>query len=231
VVASIFVNPIQFNQREDFEKYPRDLEKDKKLLEEAGCDVLFSPSEKEMYPEPDNTRYDFGHLDKIMEGYYRPGHFNGVAIVVKKLLEIVKPGRAYFGEKDYQQYQVIKELVKTENIPTEIVACPIIRDKDGLAKSSRNQRLSPGGREKAVNISAILFESRKIAGKKPVPVVEKWVFEKLQSIPGLEPEYFKIVTANGMKETCRWNTPGGLVGCTAAWLEGVRLIDNVKYNL
>ena len=163
-VVSVFVNPTQFNNQEDLIKYPRTLDKDTSLLESVGADIVFAPLVKEIYPEPDTRQFDFGLLDKVMEGKFRPGHFNGVAQVVSRLFDIVKPDRAYFGEKDFQQLAIIRDMVKQYNFPIEIVPMPIIRELSGLAKSSRNQRLSETEKEQAVAISRILFKSKSECG-------------------------------------------------------------------
>ena len=160
-VISIFVNPTQFNDRKDFEKYPRDLDKDLELIRLKGCDLVFAPSEEEIYPEKDTRVFDFGTLDKYMEGKYRPGHFNGVAQIVSRLFDIIEPDRAYFGEKDFQQLVIIKNLVQQLNLPVEIVPCPIIRESDGLAMSSRNRLLTPEQRKSASKISKVLLTGQK----------------------------------------------------------------------
>ena len=159
-VVSVFVNPTQFNDKNDLKNYPRTLEKDAELLQSVGCNLIFAPSEDEIYPEPDTRVFDFTPLDKVMEGKYRPGHFNGVAQIVSKLFDIVTPDRAYFGEKDFQQLAIIREMVKQLGLPLEIIACPIVREANGLALSSRNARLTDSQRKKAVTISKVLFESR-----------------------------------------------------------------------
>ena len=162
-VVSIFVNPTQFNNKTDLEKYPRNLERDINLLKSVGCNVVFAPSVKQIYPKVDKRQFDFGPLDKVMEGTYRPGHFNGVAQVVSRLFDIVAPKKAYFGEKDFQQLAIIREMVKQYHIPVEIIGCPIVREKDGMALSSRNERLSADERKRAVKISQTLFKSVEMA--------------------------------------------------------------------
>ena len=164
-VVSIFVNPIQFNDKNDFDKYPRLLDNDLKLLENYNCDVVFAPSVGEIYPEPPVESYDFGYLDKILEGAFRPGHFNGVAIVVNRLFQIVKPDRAYFGKKDYQQYIIIKELVKQQKLPIEIIAVPIVREPSGLAMSSRNLRLNKDELQVAPEIYKALLLAKNLLTK------------------------------------------------------------------
>ena len=191
LAVSIFVNPIQFNNPEDLKKYPRDLEKDKLLLESVGCDVLFAPTAEEMYPEPATTKYNFGKLETVMEGAFRPGHFNGVAVVVKKLFEIITPDKAYFGEKDFQQLAIIQELVRMEKLSVQIVPCPIVREKDGLAMSSRNERLSPDERKAAPFIHKTLQKAVNLSKKMNPAEVKNWVIGQfannklfqLQTIP------------------------------------------------
>jgi pantoate--beta-alanine ligase len=227
-VASIFVNPIQFNNPEDLEKYPRTPERDLRMLEDAGCHAVFMPTVEEMYPDEVTESYDFGHLDKVMEGAFRPGHFNGVAIVVRRLFEIVQPQRAYFGEKDYQQLAIIRELVRKHQIPVEIIPCPIVREADGLAMSSRNMRLTPADRSKAPLIYKTLQEARKMAQNHDVATVKKWVLETLKSIEGFEPEYFEIASGETLLPVSNWEEAQKVMGFVVVWLGGVRLIDNIE---
>lgn len=227
-VASIFVNPIQFNNPEDLEKYPRTPERDLQMLEEVGCHAVFMPTVEEMYPDEVTESYDFGHLDKVMEGAFRPGHFNGVAIVVRRLFEIVQPHKAYFGEKDYQQLAIIRELVRKHQIPVEIIPCPIVREPDGLAMSSRNMRLSAAGRSKAPLIYKTLQEARKMAQNHDVATVKKWVTDTLKSIEGFEPEYFEIASGETLLPVNQWDEANTVMGFVVVWLGGVRLIDNIE---
>ena len=229
-VVSVFVNPTQFNRRDDFEKYPRDLTSDLQQLEEAGCDVAFTPSEKEMYPEEDHRTFDFGHLDQVMEGHHRPGHFNGVARIVSKLFEAVTPDRAYFGEKDFQQLAIIRALVRQMNDSIEIIGCPIIREADGLAMSSRNARLTPEQRKQAAEISRALFEARDLMDRLTVEQVKKRVVEHLNKNPLIDVEYFEIVDENNLQSIEKWDETPHKRGCIAAWVGEVRLIDNVKFS-
>jgi pantoate--beta-alanine ligase len=229
-VVSIFVNPTQFNNKHDLETYPRNLEADIKLLQSAGCDVLFAPSESEIYPEPDTRRFDFGTLDKVMEGAYRPGHFNGVAQVVSRLFNIIKPTRAYFGEKDFQQLAIIREMVKQYNVPVEIVGCPIAREEYGLALSSRNQRLSAEGKAAALSISKALFGSVYLKNEKSVSELKAWVIDKINSDPMLEVEYFDIVDALSLESIENWDETDNAVGCVTVYCGDVRLIDNIQYG-
>lgn len=229
-VVSIFVNPTQFNNKHDLETYPRNLEADIKLLQSAGCDVLFAPSESEIYPKPDTRRFDFGTLDKVMEGAYRPGHFNGVAQVVSRLFNIIKPTRAYFGEKDFQQLAIIREMVKQYNVPVEIVGCPIAREESGLALSSRNQRLSAEGKAAALSISKALFGSVYLKNEKSVSELKAWVIDKINSDPMLEVEYFDIVDALSLESIENWDETDNAVGCVTVYCGDVRLIDNIQYG-
>ncbi|MBB4034604.1 pantoate--beta-alanine ligase [Dysgonomonas hofstadii] len=229
-VVSIFVNPTQFNNKEDLEKYPRTLERDGQLLEKAGVDIIFAPSEAEIYPEPDTRRFDFGQLDKVMEGVHRPGHFNGVAQVVSRLFDIVKPVRAYFGEKDFQQLAIIREMVKQLNLPAQIIPMPIIREPSGLAMSSRNERLSQEQRNIAVNISRILFESKEWMKNIPVKETAGKVVNSINSIKELDVEYYEIVDGYTLQPVAGWKDSNYIVGCIAVFCGDVRLIDNIVYK-
>lgn len=228
VVSSIFVNPIQFNDKNDLHNYPRTLQADLAMLEKAGCDVVFVPSVEQVYPEQEvEGSYDFGLLDRTMEGSFRPGHFNGVAIVVKRLFEIVNPTRAYFGEKDFQQLAIIRRLVEILKLNIEIIGCPIVREKDGLAMSSRNLRLSAEERKKAVSISQTLFEAQRRSRTMSVPELKKWVDSSLQASSGLSAEYFEIVDPLTLQSISSWPN-GQAVGCIAVRVGDIRLIDNIS---
>jgi pantoate--beta-alanine ligase len=229
--CSIFVNPIQFNNPEDFKRYPIRTEKDITMLKEAGCDMLFYPGMDEMYPAPVTFKYDFGELENVMEGAFRPGHFNGVAIVVKRLFEIIEPDNAYFGEKDYQQLQIIKSLVQKENIPVTIVPCPIIRDVDGLALSSRNALLSAHEREVAPKIAAILSECSPLARTMSVQEVKSYVQSKIAAIPEFKLDYVEIADAATLRPVNDWNESDHIRAFIAVYLDKVRLIDNVRIFL
>ncbi|MCD4773923.1 MAG: pantoate--beta-alanine ligase [Bacteroidales bacterium] len=231
VSCSIFVNPIQFNNKEDLKKYPRPIEDDIKKLEELACDLVFIPSVEEMYPEPDTTIYNFGNLEKVMEGKHRPGHFNGVAVVVKKLFDIVEPGRSYFGEKDFQQLAIIKALVKKLKMPVEIVPCPTIREKDGLAMSSRNRRLTADEREIAPVIYMALKDVSKLASGKNVKEVKDYYFQQLGKYPQMKIEYFEISNIEDLSPVEKFEKEKKSIACTAVFLGKVRLIDNVIINL
>ncbi len=228
-IVSIFVNPTQFNNLTDLEKYPRTIEEDTKVLKEAGADIVFVPSVQEIYPEPDNRQFDFGLLDKVMEGKFRPGHFNGVAQVVSRLFDIVKPDRAYFGEKDFQQLAIIRQMVRQLNIPVEIVPMPIRREDSGLAMSSRNQRLTGDQKTEAVNIYRILSDSKALYNQKTVEEVRIWVVESINKIPFLEVEYFEIVDGNTLQQIVDWKDTDYAVGCITVFCGEVRLIDNIIY--
>ena len=233
VVVSVFVNPTQFNNKEDLRTYPRTEEADKALLEAAGCDVVFMPSVEEVYPEPDTRVFNLGPVAEVMEGPMRPGHFNGVAQIVSKLFMMVEPDRAYFGEKDFQQIAVIREMVRQEGFKLEIVPCPIVREADGLAKSSRNVRLTPENRKVAPNIHRVLAESVDKAKTESLPQVKQWVIDTLNSYPQFEVEYYEIVDPLTMQPLSAWNESknGTPVGCITCYCGDVRLIDNIKYNL
>jgi pantoate--beta-alanine ligase len=228
-VVSIFVNPTQFNDQNDLLNYPRTLEADCKLLQEIATDIVFSPDVKEIYPEPDTRQFNFGILETVMEGQFRPGHFNGVAQVVSRLFDIVKPDRAYFGEKDFQQLTIIRELIKQLKLNIQIVACPIVREKDGLAMSSRNTRLNENQREKAVCISKTLSESKSLRKEYAVQSLKQWVTNQINAVPGLQVEYFDIVDGFTLQSIKDWQDTEYPVGCIAVYAGEVRLIDNIVY--
>jgi pantoate--beta-alanine ligase len=229
-VCSIFVNPIQFNSEEDLRKYPRNQQTDLRMLEEAGCHVAFVPSVREMYPEPTVTspEVEFGMLDRVLEGKFRPGHFKGVAVVVKRLFDIVGPQRAYFGKKDYQQLLVIRKLVQDLSIPVEIVACPTVREPDGLAMSSRNLRLTIGERVMAPLIYQVLVRVREKTGTVPVRELAGWAKKKINENPAFNVEYFEIVHAQTLLPLDSWKEKEHALACTAVFLGDVRLIDNME---
>jgi pantoate--beta-alanine ligase len=227
-VASIFVNPTQFNDMEDYQRYPRTLEKDAAILEKAGCDIVFTPCENEIYPEKDKRVFDFGALDKVMEGKFRPGHFNGVAQVVSRLFDIVNPDKSFFGQKDFQQVSIIKNMVKQLNLTTEIVVCPIIREPGGLAMSSRNVLLSGKQKEEAARISQALFDAKKQAIVTPIGEIMDKAVRQINSSPELSVEYLEIVDANTLQPVTEWDVPAEIFACVAVRAGKIRLIDNVQ---
>jgi pantoate--beta-alanine ligase len=229
-VVSVFVNPTQFNNPEDLRLYPRTLDADCALLEKLGVDVVFAPDVDEMYPEPDTRVFDFGMLDKVMEGRFRPGHFNGVAQIVSKLFYAVKPDKAYFGEKDFQQLAIIREMVKQLQIPVEIIAVPIVREQSGLALSSRNMRLTPQQRETASEIFKILEMSADLIEKQSVEDVKKFVVNRINNHDALSVEYFEIVDGETLQVLFDWSDSQYIVGCIAVFCGEVRLIDNIRYK-
>jgi pantoate--beta-alanine ligase len=229
-VVSIFVNPTQFNDPKDFHTYPRTLEKDGDILRVSGCDYLFAPSEKEMYPEPDTRVFNLGPVAEVMEGRMRPGHFNGVAQIVSKLFDIVAPDKAYFGEKDFQQIAVIREMVRQCRLPVSIMACPIVREKDGLAMSSRNVRLTADQRKIAPAIARTLKESRTFAAANSVKETADRVINTLNRIPPLRVEYFEIIDGNTLQPIRNWDETTNPAGCITVHCGDVRLIDNIKYE-
>jgi pantoate--beta-alanine ligase len=228
LICSVFVNPIQFNNKEDLEKYPRDLERDIKLLEEINCDVVFAPSAEEVYAEEPEFTYSFGSLENVLEGPQRPGHFNGVATIVHKLFNWSKADKAYFGEKDFQQVAIVKDLVRQFSIPIEIVECPIYRDEDGLATSSRNVRLSPQARAIAPKIHEILLKSASLMKTLSISQVKGYVEGEFKMRKEFTLEYFEIVDAKTLQPVTL-KGDNKIVGCVAVWLDGVRLIDIQKY--
>ena len=229
VVVSVFVNPTQFNNKEDLRTYPRTEEADRALLESAGCDIAFMPTVEEIYPEPDTRVFALGRVAEVMEGAMRPGHFNGVAQIVSKLFMFVEPDRAYFGEKDFQQIAVIRSMVKSEGFKLEIVPCTIVREADGLAKSSRNVRLTPEMRKVAPNIARILNESKEYAKSHTVGETEKYVVDAINSYDGMEIEYYQIVDGISLEHLTSWDETGYAVGCVTVYCGDVRLIDNITY--
>lgn len=229
-VISVFVNPTQFNDKNDLIKYPRTLDADCELLEANGASFAFAPSVEEMYPQQDGRQFSFAPLDTVMEGAFRPGHFNGVCQIVSKLFDAVQPDRAYFGEKDFQQLAIIREMVKQLHYPLQIVGCPIIREEDGLALSSRNARLSVLEREKALKISQTLFKSRTFAATHSVSETQQFVEDAISAEPGLRLEYFEIVDGNTLQRVNSWEETSYVVGCITVFSGEIRLIDNVKYK-
>lgn len=230
VVVSDFVNPTQFNNKEDLATYPRTEEADCQKMEKAGVDVAFIPTVEEIYPEPDTRVFDLGPVAEVMEGAMRPGHFNGVAQIVSKLFAIVEPDKAYFGEKDFQQIAVIRRMVELEGFKLEIVDCPIMRESDGLAMSSRNVRLDADHRALAPEIHKVLVESLDYAKDHTVSETERYVVDKINSTGDLETEYYQIVDALTMQPADPSAHPSeGMVGCVTVYCGGVRLIDNIKY--
>lgn len=228
-VVSIFVNPTQFNNPADLKTYPRTMENDLEKLRVANCDIVFCPEVNEIYPEQDTREFDFGYIDKVMEGKNRPGHFNGVGQVVSKLFDIVKPHRAYFGMKDFQQVAVIKKLIKILNFDVEIVACPIIRESDGLAMSSRNMLLTQEHRKNAPHIHGTLIKACKFASDKSVQELKEWVINEINSNPFLEVEYFDIVDDTELKPVKNWSEECIKIGCITVQAGNVRLIDNITF--
>ncbi len=229
-VVSVFVNPTQFNDKNDLAKYPRNLEADCELLERVGASYVFAPSVEEMYPEPDTRQFSFAPLDTVMEGAFRPGHFNGVAQIVTKLFDAVQPDYAYFGEKDFQQLAIIREMVRQLGYKLTIVGCPIVREEDGLALSSRNARLSADERANALNISKTLFNSRAYAADHTLAETKQYVEDSIAAAPGLRLEYYQIVDGNTLQPVANWDDSAYIVGCITVFCGEVRLIDNIKYK-
>ena len=230
VVVSVFVNPTQFNDKNDLLKYPRTLEADCELLEKEGTAYVFAPSVEEIYPEPDTRQFSYAPLDTVMEGKFRPGHFNGVCQVVSKLFMMVEPDVAYFGEKDFQQLAIIREMVKQMNFSLQIVGCPIVREADGLALSSRNARLSDEQRKQALEISQTLFKSQEYAASHTLAETQQFVEESIAAAEGLELEYFEIVDGLTLQKIASWEDTDYVVGCITVFCGEVRLIDNIKYK-
>ncbi len=228
-VVSIFVNPTQFNNKHDLEKYPRNLEADIELLSNSGCEVIFAPNENEMYPEPDTRIFDFGILDKVMEGKHRPGHFNGVGQIVSKLFEAVPAHSAYFGLKDFQQLAVINQLVHQLSIPITIVPCAIVREANGLAMSSRNELLTSQQRNEAQIIYQTLLEIKNRWGTLQIDELEQLAMDKINSNAIFKVEYFEIVNNKTLEKASLNNKPSQITACTAVFARNVRLIDNIQF--
>lgn len=230
-VVSIFVNPTQFNNSDDLNKYPRNLEADAKMLEAVGCQLIFAPQPSDIYTPEELTerfQFDFGGLDQVMEGKFRPGHFNGVVQIVSKLFSLIKPDKAYFGEKDFQQLAIIHRMVEVLKLNIDIVDCPIIREESGLAMSSRNERLTDEQRKYAAGISEVLSESRNFVPQMSPVEITDHVIRSIDSINGLKVEYYEIVNAGTLQPVKSWDEPS--VGCIAVFCGDVRLIDNIRYT-
>ncbi|MDE6576733.1 MAG: pantoate--beta-alanine ligase [Muribaculaceae bacterium] len=235
VIASVFVNPTQFNNPNDLATYPRKEEDDFRLLAEAGVTAVFAPSVEEIYPGGVEAhaghKFDLGQAAEVMEGKYRPGHFQGVAQIVSLLFRIVTPDRAYFGEKDFQQIAVIRNMVKSENIDVEIIACPIKRADDGLALSSRNSLLTSEQRKLAPEIYAALKDSVEYSLSHSVQATHDTVVERIDAVPGMKVEYFEIVDARTLVKIDEWEESPWVVGCITVYCGDIRLIDNIAYRL
>lgn len=230
IVVSIFVNPTQFNNPNDLARYPRDLVSDLRMLVGHGVEIVFVPEVEEMYPEADTRHFDLSPLDQVMEGKFRPGHFNGVAQIVSKLFDAVQPDRAYFGQKDFQQLAVIRKLVDQLNLDIEIIGCPIIREADGLAMSSRNQLLTPEQRAAAPHIQAVLQKARALKNSRSPHELQTMVKEAINSHPLMQLEYFEIVDDQELKPIKTWGDSANKVGCIAVHLSEIRLIDNIYFH-
>jgi len=230
VIVTIFVNPTQFNDQSDLEHYPRTLDQDLELLRNLRADLVFVPSVQEMYPEEDRRTFDLGGLDRVMEGRYREGHFNGVAQIVSKFFLLIRPNRAYFGQKDFQQLVIVRRLASFLDKELSIVSCPIIREKDGLAMSSRNVRLGKEERKLAPFIYETLKQAREQKGSLSPEELKQWVRLRFQEQPMMRLEYFEIVEDKGLTSIQTWDEKVNKVGCVAVHLGGVRLIDNLNFD-
>ncbi|MBA3901532.1 MAG: pantoate--beta-alanine ligase [Bacteroidetes bacterium] len=231
VVLSIFVNPTQFNNPEDLKNYPRTIKEDVKLLQQHVDVIIFAPSVEEVYPEGFGNQpdFDFSPLDKVMEGAFRPGHFNGVGRVVKRFFEIVNPQRAYFGQKDFQQLAIIKNMAAQLNLPLEIISCPTERETDGLAMSSRNRNLTPEARKFAAAIPVVLNEAKSMQPLKTVQQVKEWATGQIEATGFLQLDYFEIADVKNLQHLQNWNPEGNNVACIAVFAGKVRLIDNIVF--
>jgi pantoate--beta-alanine ligase len=229
-VVSIFVNPTQFNDFADLEMYPQTPEKDLEMLQANGVDVVFMPTVEEMYPEEDGRLFDLEGLDQVLEGATREGHFNGVAQIVSKLLQLTNPNRAYFGQKDFQQLVIIRHLVQILKMDLEIVSCPIIREKDGLAMSSRNGRLSRKQRKEAPFIYQTLLKAAEMRGEFPPHKLKAWIHTRFDQHPLMDLDYFEIIDNKTLRPVNSWNEKVNKVACIAVILGGIRLIDNMIFD-
>ena len=232
-VVSIFVNPTQFNNPNDLASYPRTVEKDLELLQTVGCDIVFAPEADDIYSKSETEsrfEFDFEGLDKVMEGKFRPGHFNGVVQIVSKLFDLVRPNRAYFGEKDFQQLAIIRLMTRRYNLPIEIVPCPIVREDLGLALSSRNSLLKDNEKQVASHIYAVLNESRQFVPQTEVEELKQCVIAAIEQKPELKVEYFDIVDGHTLKSIGKWDESDYVVGCITVFCGNVRLIDNICYK-
>ena len=227
-VVSIYVNPTQFNDKNDLKNYPRNLNLDIKLLEKGGCHALFVPDDAEMYPSEDRRQFNFGIMSSIMEGKYRPGHFNGVAQIVSKLFDAIMPDRAYFGQKDFQQLAIIRKLTTVLNYNIKIIGCPIVREPDGLAMSSRNTLLSAEQRMAAPSIYSTLLNVTKMIGESDIPTISSYVENNINSNPFLTLEYFQIVDTQTLQPLTSINPQKPCTACVAVYAGKVRLIDNIE---
>ena len=232
-VVSIFVNPTQFNNPNDLASYPRTVDKDLELLQTIGCDIVFAPEADDIYSKSETDsrfEFDFEGLDKVMEGKFRPGHFNGVVQIVSKLFDLVRPDRAYFGEKDFQQLAIIRLMTRRYNLPIEIVPCPIVREDSGLALSSRNSLLKDNEKQVASHIYAVLNESRQFVPQTEVEELKQCAIAAIEQKPELKVEYFDIVDGHTLKSIGKWDECDYVVGCITVFCGNVRLIDNICYK-
>ena len=232
-VVSIFVNPTQFNNPNDLASYPRTVDKDLELLQTIGCNIVFAPEADDIYSKSETDsrfEFDFEGLDKVMEGKFRPGHFNGVVQIVSKLFDLVRPNRAYFGEKDFQQLAIIRLMTRRYNLPIEIVPCPIVREDSGLALSSRNSLLKDNEKQVASHIYAVLNESRQFVPQTEVEELKQCVIAAIEQKPELKVEYFDIVDGHTLKSIVKWDECDYVVGCITVFCGNVRLIDNICYK-
>lgn len=229
-VVSVFVNPTQFNDPKDLETYPRDFESDARLLASAGASAVFHPSVEVVYPQEDTRTFDVGAVAEVMEGAHRPGHFRGVMQVVSRLFDIVQPHSAFFGEKDFQQIAVIRAMCDLLQLQVQIVPCPIVRESDGLAMSSRNQRLSPELRAIAPQIYAVLQQSQELTVSLSPRAMEAWVSERINAVPNLRVEYYSIVDGRTLQPIDSWSDSAEPRGCITVFCGEVRLIDNIPYS-
>jgi len=231
-LCSIFVNPTQFNNTEDLDKYPNQIETDLKLLKSIGCNIVFTPTKSEIYPSGfKSKKYNFGNLDKVMEGANRPGHFEGVAMVVSRLFDLIKPQKAYFGEKDFQQLAIIKSLTEQDQLPIKIVPCPISRENDGLAMSSRNIRLEQRYRVAARRIYQRLLELQDQITCKSVLELKQWMIEEYEEDKDLKLEYFEIANTQTLKKSNQCTDSQEHIACIAIYAGEIRLIDNIVLKI
>lgn len=230
-VCSIFVNPTQFNNPDDYKHYPRTMEQDAALLKTVGCDILFAPHAEEVYVQQPLLQFSFGPLETVMEGEHRPGHFNGVATIVSKLFHFVQPHRAYFGQKDLQQVAIVKQLVQALSFDVEVVRYPTIREANGLAMSSRNRRLDAAQQQTATILYSALQLAKEQLGKKPIYTIKATVEAYLANADQVQLEYFEIVHPDSLQPLTDLQPGQEVALCIAAFVGPVRLIDNILVNL
>lgn len=229
-VCSIFVNPTQFNNANDLTRYPRTPEVDRQLLEQAGCDVLYMPDVKDIYPTTDTRQFNFGYIDTILEAEHRPGHYNGVGQVVSILLTGIEPNKAFFGSKDYQQVMIVRTLVKQLKLPVEIISCPILREDDGLAMSSRNMLLTPEERKIASLVPKMMEGARDIVKQIGVSAAKLYILNEVAQVPIMKLDYYEVCDTETLEPLTALEPNQQAISLIAVFVGNIRLIDNLMIN-